>query len=136
MASIAVLVGGGEVVNTLAFSGSDYLFSHLQGSKVDKEWKRHDLAVERLMTTQQEWSQWRTQCLNFINEQLRWQNHSVQTFQDADQAMHEYSLMTGSKPDPVGAEPQLTDYYMPLESQKDREIAFVIARMAVVGLVL
>ena len=55
MASIALLVGG-TVINALAFSGSKYLFSQLQDSKVDKEWKRHNLAVERLMATQQEWS--------------------------------------------------------------------------------
>jgi hypothetical protein len=40
MASIAMLVGG-ALVNALAFSGSNYLFSMLRSSGVDEERKRH-----------------------------------------------------------------------------------------------
>ena len=134
MASIALIVRG-AVINALAFGGSNYLFSQLQGSKVDKEGKRHDLAIKRLTAAQQEWSRRRTQHLDFINEQLRQQNHSVQTFQDVDQAMREYSLVTDSKLDPLGPEPMLSDFYTPSDDQKDCEIAFVIAVMAVVRLV-
>ena len=49
--------------------------------------------------------------------------------------MREYSLVTGSKLDPLGPEPTLSDFYMPSDDQKDRKIAFVIAGMAVVRLV-
>ena len=113
-------------MNALAFSGSNYLFSQLQGAKVDRERKRHDLAVERLTAAQQEWARRRTQRLDFINEELRRQNHAAETFRDVDQAMREYSLVTGNKLDPLGAEPTLSDFYTPSDDQKDREIAFVI----------
>ena len=45
MASIALLVGG-AMVNALAFSGSNYLFSMLRSSDLNEERKRHDQAAE------------------------------------------------------------------------------------------
>ena len=38
----------GAIVNALALSGSNYLFSLLHGSFIDEERKRHDKAVEQL----------------------------------------------------------------------------------------
>ena len=38
---------GGTMVNALAFSGSNYLFSMLRSSDLNEERKRHDQAVER-----------------------------------------------------------------------------------------
>ena len=53
MASIAMLVGG-ALVNALAFSGSNWLFSMLRSSGLVKERKRHDKAVEQLQAAQAE----------------------------------------------------------------------------------
>ena len=83
MASVAMLVGG-ALVNALAFSGPNYLFSMLKGSGVDAERKCHDKAVEQLRAAQAEWSPRRTERLDWINEELRRQNHAVQTFRDVD----------------------------------------------------
>ena len=55
MASIAMLVGG-ALVNALAFSGSNYLFSKLKNSNIDEERKRHDEAVEQLQAAHIAWS--------------------------------------------------------------------------------
>ena len=134
MASIAMLLGG-AAVNALAFSGSNYLFSMLRSSGVDEERKRHDQAVEQLQAAQEEWSKKRTQRLDWINKELRRQSHAVQTFQDVDAAMREYSLVTGNQLDPLGQEPQLSDYYAPSSDQKNREIAFVVVGLAATGLV-
>jgi len=76
MASIAMLVGG-ALVNALAFSGSNYLFSKLRNFNADEESKRHDLAVEHLQAAHIAWSQKRTEHLNWINEELRHQGHAV-----------------------------------------------------------
>ena len=122
---------GGAVVNSLAFSGSNYLFPMLGGS--DEERKRHDLVVEKLQAAQAAWSQCRTARLDFINEELRRQQHAVQTFRDIDATMREYAMATVKTLEPLGAEPQLSDYYMPLESQKDHEITFIVHGMAVMG---
>ena len=134
MASVAMLVGG-ALVNALAFSGSNYLFSLLRSSGIDEERKRHDKAVEQLQAAQAEWSRQRTERLDWINEELRRQAHAVQTFHDVDVAIREYAQVTGNKLDPLGPEPQLSDFYTPSDDQKDREIAFVVLGMAATGLV-
>ena len=138
MASVAMLVGG-ALVNALAFSGSNYLFSMLKSSGVDEERKRHDLAVEQLQAAQTEWSRKRTERIDWINEELRRQNHAVQTFHDVDAAIREYSQVFGEAKsktlDPLGPEPQLSDFYTPSNDQKDREIVFVVLGMAATGLV-
>jgi hypothetical protein len=134
MASIALLVGS-ALVNALAFSGSNYMFSMLRGSGVDEERRRHDQAIEHLQAAQTKWSHQRTERLDWINEELRREEHAVQTFHDVDSAIREYAQVTGKKLDPVGAEPQLSDFYVPSSDQKDREIAFVLVGMAATGLV-
>lgn len=134
MASVAMLVGG-ALVNALAFSGSNYMFSMLRSSGVDEERKRHDKAVEQLQAAQAEWSRRRTERLDWINEQLRRENHAVQTFRDVDAAIQEYSQVFGETVDPLGPEPKLSDFYMPTDDQKDREIIFIIVGMAATGLV-
>ena len=53
MASVALLVGG-ALVNALAFSGSNYLFSKLDKGDTAEEQKRHDRAVEQLQSAQAE----------------------------------------------------------------------------------
>jgi len=130
---------GGALVNALAFSGSNYLFSMLRSSGVDEERKRHDKAVEQLQAAQVEWSRKRTEHLDWINEELRRQNHAVQTFRNVDAAIREYSQVFGEAKskmlDSLGPEPQLSDFYMPSDEQKDREIAFVILGMAATGFV-
>ena len=51
MASIGFLIGG-AIINALAFSGSNFLFSSLSKESIDKELKRHDKAIEDLQRAQ------------------------------------------------------------------------------------
>lgn len=133
MASVALLVGG-ALVNALAFSGSNYLFSTLRSSGVDEERKRHDKAIEQLQAAQTEWSRKRTERLDWVNEELRRQGHAIRTFQDVDAAIHEYNQVTG-KNITLEHEPTLSDFYVPSDDQKDREIAFVILGMGATALI-
>ena len=55
MASIGFLIGG-TLINALAFSGSNFLFSSPSKESVDKERKRHDKAIEDLQRAQIEWA--------------------------------------------------------------------------------
>ena len=55
MASIGFLIGG-ALINALAFSGSNFLFSSLSKESIDKEQKRHDKAIEDLQQGQIEWA--------------------------------------------------------------------------------
>lgn len=135
MASIAVIVGG-ALVNALAFSGSNFIFSKMKSSNVDEERKRHDLAVEQLNSAKEAWSKKRTAHLDWVNEELRRENHAAQTFQNVEEANREYALAYPQKSlAPLDREPQLSDFYVPSEPQKDREIAFIVVGMGVVGLV-
>ena len=134
MASVAMLVGG-TLVNALAFSGSNYLFTILKSSGVDEERKRHNKAVEQLQAAEASWSRKRTERLDFINEELRRQDHAVKTFRDVDAAMQEYTQVTGHNLGPLGPEPQLSDFFHPSGGQRDREITFVILGMAATGFV-
>ena len=47
MARVGFLIGGG-LINALAFSSSNFLFSSLSKESIDKERKRHDKAIEDL----------------------------------------------------------------------------------------
>ena len=44
------------MINSLAFSGSNFLFSRLSRESIDMERKRHDKAIEDLQRTQIEWA--------------------------------------------------------------------------------
>ena len=126
---------GGAMVNAMVFSGSNYLFFMLKSSDLNDERKRHDQAVEELQAAQAKWSRKRTERLDWISEDLRRQRHAVQTFRDVDDAMREYSRVTGTKLDPPGPETKLSDFYVPSSGQRDREIAFVVLGIAATGLV-
>jgi len=130
MASIAMLVGG-ALVNAVAFSGSNYMFSLLRDSGVAEERKRHDRAVEELQAAQADWSKKRTDRLDYINEKLRRQGHAVRTFQDVDAAIKQYNMVVGDKNmiEPFEAQPTLADFYAPSHDQRNREIVFVMAGM-------
>ena len=103
MDSVALMVGG-ALVNALAFTGSNYLFSKLDRGDTAEEQKRHDKAMEQLQTAQAEWSQKRTESLDWINKKLREQHQAVQDFHDADAAWREYTRLTGETLDPLGPE--------------------------------
>ena len=140
MASVAMLVGG-ALVNALAFSRSKYLFSRLSKSGVDEERKRNDTAVEQLQAAQAEWSRKRTERLDWINAELRCQRHAVETFRDVDAALREYARIFHHQMADlpflrnIGPEPKLSDFHVPSEGQKNREITFIVLGMAATGLV-
>ena len=69
MASIGFLLGG-ALINALAFSGSNFLFSSLSKESIDKERKRHDKAIEDLQQAQIEWAKRRQERLDYINSQM------------------------------------------------------------------
>ena len=134
MASAVAMMIGGAVTNALAFTGGNYLFSHM-GSNADEERKRHDKAMEQLEAAQAKWSKERTQRLDFINEQLQKEHHAEQEFSDVDTAMKQYYYITGKELPELGPEPTLSDFYTPSEDQKKREISFIIGGMALTGFV-
>ena len=134
MASAVLMMVGGAVVNAFAFSGSNYLYSHM-GKDSDDERKRHDKAMEQLEAAQAAWSKKRIERLDFINEQIKKEHHSEQTFDNVDQAMKQYYFITGKQLPDLPPKPVLSDFYTPSDDQKDREIAFIVGGMALTGIV-
>ena len=130
MASVAMMIGG-AVVNALAFTGSNFLFSSNH-----EEQKRHDKAVEELQEAQAKWSHKRTQRIDWINEELRRRGIAMNNFRDVDAAMYQYSLLTKQNLPRLEKQPVISDFYVPSESQKDREIAFIILGMSILGVVV
>ena len=68
MASLLFTIGG-AVVNALAFSGTNFVFSRLT-DQGDEERKRHDLALERLQRARDEWNKDQMKRLDYINKRL------------------------------------------------------------------
>ena len=103
-----MLVGGAMVI-ALASSGwrsrGRTTFSMLRSSDLSEERKRHNQAVEQLQAAQAKWFRKRTERLDWISEDLRRQGHAVRTFRDVDDAMREYSRVTGTKLDPWDLSP-------------------------------
>ncbi len=127
MASLVMMVGG-AIVNGLAFSGSNFLFSKLQSHE---EVKRHNKAMEQLEAAQDTYERQRIQQLDFINEKLREQGHAAHTFKDVDSAIREYNIVTNQTL-PFSSPPKFSDFYQPTEKQKTEEIAFIVVGMTIV----
>ena len=136
MASAVAMMIGGAVVNALAFSGSNYLFSLMgKSDDAEKERERHNKAVEQLEAAQTAWNKKRMQRLDFINDQIKKEHHAAQTFDDVDQAMKQYYYITGKSLDTLPPEPKLNDFYTPSSDQQNREITFVVLGMTVAGFI-
>ena len=95
------MLNRGVSANALAFTGSSYLFSRLSKDSIDKEKKRHDLAIEQLQKAQIEWAQKRQQRIDFINKQLRLEQKAETKITELNDAMREYHEVFGHEPPPL-----------------------------------
>ncbi|CAC5373507.1 unnamed protein product [Mytilus coruscus] len=120
MASALAMMLGGAITNAFAFSGSNYLFSHM-GSNANEEKIRHDKAIEKLEKAQAEWNKKRIQRLDFVNEQLQKEHHAEHTFEDVDQAMKQYYYITSKQLTPLSPKPKLSDFLYTIRRSKKIE---------------
>ena len=127
MASIGFLIGG-ALVNALAFTGSNYLFSSLSKESIDKERKRHDKAIEDLQRAQIEWAKKRQERLDY--NQIMKQRKAEKRFADLNSAMQQYFLVTGRQLEPLPSKPVLSDFYVPSEDHHNYELTFITLSMA------
>ena len=88
MASLLFPISG-AVVNALAFSGTNFVFSRLTDHG-EEERKRHDLAEEQLQKARNEWNEDRNKQLDFIKKRLREKNEARAYINNVDEAMLEY----------------------------------------------
>ena len=111
MASVAMLIGG-AIANTLAFTGSSYLFLRLSVNSIDTKTKRHDAVIEQLQKAQIEWVKRRQQRIDFINKQLRLERKAETKFTELNDAMREYHEVFGHELPPLPREPITTPQAM------------------------
>ena len=76
----------GSVVNALAFSGTNFVFSRLTDHG-EKERKKHDLALKRLQRARDECNKDRMKRLDFINKRLREKNEARTSINNVDEAI-------------------------------------------------
>ena len=87
MASV-LLTTGGVVVNALAFSSTNFVFSRLTDHGAEEQ--RHDLALKKLQRARDEWNRDRMKRLDFMNKRLREKNEARTYINNVDEAMLEY----------------------------------------------
>ena len=88
MASV-LFTGGGAVVNALAFSGTNFLFSRFTNHGAE-ECKRHDLTLKKVQRARDEWNRDRMKRLDFMNKRLREKNEARTYINNVDEEMLEY----------------------------------------------
>ena len=125
MASIGFLIGG-ALVNGLAFTGSNYLFSSLSKESIDK-------AIEDLQRAQIECAKKRQERLDYINNEIMKEHKAEKRFMDLNSAMQQYFLVTGRQSEPLPPKPVLSDFYVPSEDHHNRELAFITISMIGIG---
>ena len=128
MASIGFLIRG-ALVNALAFTGSNYLFSSLSRESIDKEQKRHNKAIKDLQRAQIEWAKKRQEQLDYINSEIAKEHKAEKRFMDLNSAMQQYFIVTGRQLEPLAPKPVLSDIYVPSEDHHNRELAFITLSM-------
>ena len=134
MASVLFTIGG-AVVNVLAFSGTNFVFSRLIDHGAEER-KRHDLAEEKFQRARNEWNRDRMKRLDLINKRLRERNEARAYIKNVDEAMLEYYRVFAKKIKPLPPEPELSDFYHPSEVQKNGELLFVAVGTGIVTYVL
>ena len=132
MASVGSLIDG-ALINALAFSGSNFLFSSLSKESIDRERKRHDKAIEELQRAQIEWAKKRQERLDYINNQIVKERKAEKRLTDLNSVMQQYFLVTGRQLEPLPPEPVLSDFYIPSEDHHNRELAFITLSMLGIG---
>ena len=88
MVSVLFTIGG-AVVNALAFSGTNFVFSRLTDHGAEER-KRHDVALEKLQKARGEWNRDRIKRLDLVNEKLYERNEARSYIKNVDEAMLEY----------------------------------------------
>ena len=130
MASIGFLIGG-ALINSLAFSGSNFLFSSLWKESIDKERKRHDKAIEDLQRARIEWAKKRQERVDHINNEIMKKRKAEKRFADLNSAMQQYFIVTGRQLEPLPPKQVLSDFYVPSEDHHNRELAFITLSVVV-----
>ena len=127
MASIAMMVGG-AIVNAVAFTGGNYLFSMMDKSGALEESKRHNAAIEKLNQEQTDYNIKRAKNQDWLNTQIARKQEATNEIYSVNSAFDKYKQLFGKEPElphPDLKEPEFD--YTPSTEQKKYESMFVAA---------
>jgi hypothetical protein len=116
---MAVAVGmmvGSAILNAVAFTGGNALFSMLNKQGADTEKIRHDKAMEDLQQAQADFSRTRQEHLDYLNDRLRAEGHAEKVYEDVTEAMRVYHDVVGEKADIPPS--RLSSFYTPSPDQQ------------------
>ena len=89
--------------------------------------------TKQLETAKNEWNQKRAERLDWISKNYRREHDAAEQIKGVDTAMERYAMVFGKES--LDREPQLSDFYTPSSEQRERETAFIIGGMVVMGLI-
>ena len=124
MATIVMMVGG-ALVNALAFTGGNYLFSMFDKNGAAAESKRHNAALEKFSQEQADFNIKRAKNLDWLNTQNARKQRATNELYSVNSAFNEYKKIYGAAPafpHPNLKAPQLE--YTPSDEQKKYELIF------------
>jgi hypothetical protein len=139
MATAIAMMIGSAVVNALAFTGGNYLFSTL-GDRENGEAERirHNEAVEDLQKATEDFNEKRMKTLDFVNRELQARRQAESDFNDVDEALRLYNEVTVKDEHKInlGMKPTLANFYKPSEEQQNYEYIFIVGGIGLTGLLV
>ena len=126
------MVAGG-LFNAVAFAGAGYLFQKFNKSGYDEEMKRHDLALEKLERSRQEWNQKDIERREKIIALRQEKKEANADFKKINEALRNHKKATtlvfdGKK---FNSPPHLWNFYDPSDEMKE----YMVLSVGTVGLV-
>jgi hypothetical protein len=118
---------GGAIINSIAFTGGNYLFSLMDKNGAQQEAKRHNAAMEKFSKDQVEYNIKRAKNQDWLNAQAARKQEATNELYSVNSAFDQYKKLYGDPPKelphPNLKAPALE--YTPSEDQKRYEMLFV-----------
>ena len=71
--------------------------------------------------------------MDYINNEIVKEHKAEKRFMDLNSAMQQYFIVTGRQLEPLPPKPALSDFYVPPEDHRNRELAFITLSMIEIG---
>ena len=71
--------------------------------------------------------------MDYINNQIINEHKAEKRFTDLNSTMQQYYIVTGRQLEPLPSKPVLSDFYVPSEDHRNRELAFIALSMVGIG---
>lgn len=127
MASVVMMVAG-AVVNAIAFTGGNYLFSMADKNGAHAEAQRHNAAIEKLNREQAEYNIKRAKNQDWLATQLSRKRDATNDLYSVNSAFDTYKKLYGTDPNEAMPHPNLRAPeldYTPSDEQQKYEKMFV-----------